>query len=89
MVSHACSEFKPFRNPDQHPEARPLGELQEARGKLLRVLESYGQCVGVWAWGAVSLPGELAEELRALIGHEVACLRVDGKYYLRAVDRDA
>lgn len=83
MLSYICSEFKPFY---QHHEIRPLGEYQEARGKLLRVFESEGQCMGVWSWGCCSFPAELQGELCALVGQEVAILRLDGRYHVRAVD---
>ena len=66
-------------------EPHRLQELEEARGELLRVFESEGQVVGVWAWGCCSFPAELREELKPLVGHEVGILRLDG-YHVRAVE---
>jgi len=60
-------------------------ELEESRGQLLRVHEAEGQCIAVFPWGAVSLPGELEPKLREMIGREVACLRLDGKFHIREV----
>lgn len=67
-------------------EAHRLQELQEARGELIRIFEAEGQCVAVFSWGAVSLPGELLEELQALVGKECAVLRLDGRYHIRTVE---
>jgi hypothetical protein len=64
-------------------EARRLSELEEGRGILLQILESEGQCIAVYDFGAVSLPGEMAEQLRVLIGHKIAVLRLDGQYPVR------
>jgi hypothetical protein len=63
-------------------EAAPhrQAELEESRGILLKVLESEGSCIAVYDFGAVSLPGEMAEQLRALIGHTIAVLRLSGQY---------
>jgi hypothetical protein len=80
-------EFKPFYKNNHDAQApHRLQELGEARGKLLRVFESEGQCVGVWAWGCCSFPEEMEPQLREMVGREVACLRLDGKYHLRSVD---
>ena len=67
-------------------EPRRQMELEESRGNLLRVFEADGQCIAVYPWGAVSIPGEMIEKLRALVGREVACLRLDGKYHIREVE---
>ena len=58
-------------------------ELEEARGQLLRVFEAEGQAVAAFSWGAISLPGELLEELRSLVGKDCAILKLDGKIYIR------
>lgn len=80
-MNYAVSEFKPI---SESPHR--IQELEEARGQLLRVFEAEGQCIAAFSWGAVSLPAELLPELRELGGHEVAVLRLDGKYHVRAVD---
>lgn len=64
-------------------EARPLPECSEARGKLLSVFCSDGFVVATWAWGAVALPEETREQLEPLVGKEVCCLRLDGKFHVR------
>lgn len=66
-------------------DAHRLQELEEARGELLRVFESEGQCIATFAWGTISLPGELLEELRSLVGKDYAILKLDGKIYIREV----
>ncbi len=71
-----------------HPpgsEPHRLADCEEARGELIRVFESEGQCIATFAWGCCSFPAELREELTALVGHEVAVLRLDGHYHVRAV----
>lgn len=79
-MNYAVSEFKPI---SESPHR--IQELEEARGELIRVFVSYGQCIAVFSWGAVSLPGELREELRALVGKECAILRL-GRYHIREVN---
>jgi len=66
-------------------EPHRLQELEEAQGELLRVFESEGQCVGVWAWGCCSFPEELREELEPMVGKTVCVLRLDG-YHIREVE---
>jgi len=66
--------------------AQRLPECSEARGQLIRVFEAEGQTVAVFSWGSVSLPGELLEDLHALISREIAIFRLDGRYHIRAVD---
>ena len=80
-MNYDCLEFK--SSYDQEPHRLP--EYSEARGQLLRIFEAGGQCVGVWAWGCCSFPAELREELTALVGHEVAVLRL-GRYHVREVN---
>ena len=67
-------------------EAHRLQEFEEARGELLRVFESEGQCVTAFSWGCCSFPAELREELEPLVGKEVRCLGLDGRYHVRAVE---
>jgi len=64
-------------------EPRRLPELHEARGQLLSVLHREGFAVGSFSWGAVSFPEELESKLREMVGKEVCCLRLDGRYHLR------
>lgn len=78
---YPCFEVKSLTE----PEARRLQELEEARGVLLRVHEAEGQCIAVFAWGAVSLPRELREQLMTLAGKRTAILRIDGRFYVREV----
>ena len=66
-------------------EPHRLQELEEARGQLLRVFESEGQVVGVWAWGCCSFPAELRGKLAPLVGRTVAVLRLNG-YHIREVN---
>lgn len=78
-MNYAVSEFKPMDSP------RRLSELEEARGQLLRVFEAEGQCVAVFSWGACSLPGDMIERLRELVGRKCAVLRLDERYHVRGV----
>ncbi len=66
------------------PERR-LGEYEEARGRLISVISRDGLVVALFSWGSVVFPEEVREELAELEGQEIACLRLDGKYHLRAV----
>ena len=77
-MNYDCFEYKSSYEP------RRLAELEESRGELIRVFENEGQCVAIFSWGAVSLPGELREELRALIGKPCAILRLTG-FHVREV----
>ena len=74
-------EYKSF-----YESPRRLGELDELRHVLLGVRCEDSQCIAVFPTGEFLFPGELREELTALVGREVAILRLDGKYHLRAVD---
>ena len=76
-------EYKSF-----YESPHRIAELEEARGELIRAFEAEGQCVAAFEWGAVSLPLELREELAALVGQEIACLKLNGKIYTRVVDSD-
>ncbi|OPY57591.1 MAG: hypothetical protein A4E49_00018 [Methanosaeta sp. PtaU1.Bin112] len=63
-----------------------LTDCEEAQGELLRIFDAEGQCIAVFSWGAISLPLDLREELADLVGHEIAVLRLDGRYHVRVVD---
>ena len=80
-MHYDCIEFKGFYEPP-----RRLQELEELRYVLLGVRCEDSQCIAVFPNGEFVFPGELREELTALVGREVAILRLDGKYHLRAVD---
>ena len=67
-------------------EARLLPDYHEARGQLLSVLCRDGFAVASFDWGCVAFPEELEPRLRDLVGRNAACLRLDGKYHLRAVE---
>ncbi|OPX77213.1 MAG: hypothetical protein A4E44_00144 [Methanosaeta sp. PtaB.Bin018] len=85
-MNYDCITFKPFYKNNHDAEAHRLQELEEARGQLLRVFEAEGQTVAAFSWGAISLPGELREELEPLVGHEIGALRLDGKIHVRRLD---
>ena len=76
-----CNTFKPISEDAPHRQQ----ELEEARGQLLRVHEAEGQCIAIFSWGAVSLPGEMVERLRMLVGRKIGILRLDGKFHIREV----
>ena len=85
-MQYACMEFKPFYKNNHDAEApHRLQELQEARGQLLRVFAKDGFCIAAFAWGCCSVPEEMEPQLREMVGHEIAVLRL-GKYHLRSVD---
>lgn len=79
----AAIEYKAF---DESPLR--LREREEARGQLLKILDSEGQAVAAFEWGAISLPLDLRERLAGMVGREIACLRLDGKIYIRGLDSD-
>lgn len=76
-------EYKSF-----YESPRRLGDCEEAMGKLIRVFEAEGHTVAAFEWGAISLPLDLRERLVGMVGHEIACLRLDGKIYIRGLDSD-
>ena len=80
-MHYDCISYKSF-----HESPRRLGELEEQKHTLLSVRCEDGQCIAVFPTGEFLFPGELREELTALVGREVAILRLDGKYHLRSVD---
>ena len=61
-----------------------MRELEEARGQLLKILDSEGHTVAAFEWGAISLPLDLREKLEPLVGKTVAILRLNG-YHIREV----
>jgi len=67
------------------PEARRLSELDEARGLLESVSCLDGVAVARFGWGSVAFPEELEPELAGGVGHEIAILRLDGRYHLRTL----
>ncbi len=62
---------------------RRLADCEEARDLLLRVFVRDDFCIAIFRFGAVALPEEMEPKLRELVGKEVCCLRLDGKYYIR------
>lgn len=82
-MNYDCIEFKAF-----HESPRRLGDCEEAMGKLIRIFEAEGHTVAAFEWGAISLPLEMRERLVGMVGREIACLRLDGKIYIRVVDSD-
>ena len=81
-TSHVI-EYKSF-----YESPHRIAKLEEARGKLIKIFEAEGQCVAAFEWGAISLPLEMRDELTALVGREIACLKLDGKIHTRVVDID-
>ena len=67
-------------------EPRRPQDGEENRGKLLRIQEAEGQCIAVYSWGAVALPGEMIERLRELVGQKCAILRIDGRFLVRNLE---
>ena len=61
-----------------------LSELEEARGLLESVSCRDGLTLAAFEWGSVALPEELEHHLSSMVGHEIAILRIDGKYHCRA-----
>ena len=76
-----CNVYKPISD----TEPQRLQDLEEAVGTLLRVAELEGFAVAVFAWGAVSLPAEMAGKLHELVGKRVGIIRLDGQYRAREV----
>jgi len=66
-------------------EPRRQAELEEARGLLQSVSCRDGLTVAAFAWGSVALPEELEHHLSSMVGLEIAILRLDGRYHVRAV----
>lgn len=75
-----CNVYKPIS-----AEPQRLQDLEEAVGTLLRVTELEGFAVAVFAWGAVSLPAEMAGKLQGFVGKRVGIIRLDGQYRAREV----
>lgn len=77
-------EYKSF-----YESPRRLGDCEEAMGKLIRIFEAEGHTVAAFEWGAISLPLDLRDELRELVGREIAILRLEGQYHIREVVESA
>jgi len=75
----AAIEYKAF-----YESPLRLRELEEARGQLLKILDSEGHTVAAFEWGAISLPLDLREKLEPLVGREIGILRLDG-YHVREI----
>lgn len=80
-MNYAVSEFKPILK-----TPRRLAELEEARDVLINVFLQDGFAIAGFKFGVVAFPEELEPKLREMIGHEIAILRLDGRYHCRAVD---
>jgi hypothetical protein len=78
-MNNACSEYKFI--PGNGRPYRPQN-LEENRGVLLQVTELEGFAVATFSHGAISLPGEFAARLRALVGRKIGILCLDG-YHIR------
>jgi hypothetical protein len=64
-----------------------LSERKEAVGKLLEIREMETFVLAVFSWGSISLPLDLATELREQVGKKVAILHLDG-YHMRVIDSE-
>ena len=80
-MHYDCISYKSF-----HESPRRLAELEEQRHVLLSVRGKDGQCIANFPNGEFALPLDLREELTALVGREVAILRLGGRYYVRGLD---
>ena len=76
-------EYKSF-----YESPRRLAELEEQRHILLGIRTEDGQCIAKFPNGEFALPLEMRDALEPLVGHEVACLRLGGKIYIRRLDSD-
>ena len=85
-MNYDCITFKLVYKNNRDAEAHRLQELEEAHDELLRVFLKDGFCIAVFRFGAVALPEEMEAQLRDLVGKEVRCLRLDGRYHIRAVE---
>ena len=77
-MNYAISSYKPI-----YLSPRCLSELEEARGRLVRVFQSEGQTIAAFEWGDLTLPLEIFDGLLPLVGREIAILRLNGRHYLR------
>ena len=84
MYYMGVQEYKPL-----HEAPRRLGDLEEARGQLLRVFEAEGEAVACFSWGEVSLPLDLRVELAGMVGRETAILKLESRFYVREVVESA
>ena len=63
-----------------------MKELEELCHTLLSVRVEDSQCIAVSPNGDFALPLDLRDELRELVGMEIAILRLEGRFYVRRVD---
>jgi len=80
---YPCYEAKSLSEPSE----RWLQELEEARGKLLRIMILEGMIAAAFPWGTIILPAELRETLTPLVGRDVAILRLSG-YHVRDLEAE-
>ncbi len=71
-------EYKSF-----YESPRRLANLEELRHILLSVRCEDGQCIAKFPNGEFALPLDLRERLVGMVGREIACLRLDGRYHIR------
>lgn len=76
---YTCSEIKRL----SEPEPRYLQELEEERHTLLSIHSSEGQCIAKFPNGVFIFPAEMEARFRELIGHKIACIRLDGQFRVR------
>lgn len=83
MNSIDFQEFKPYERSPRH-----LHEFEELRYALLGIRDDEGQCIAEFPNGEFVFPEEMREELSPLVGKEIACLRLDGKFHVRGLGSD-
>lgn len=81
MALDSCTENRSILQ----PVPCHLTEGKEAVGNLLEVLETESFAVAVFSWSSISLPLELATELRGQQGKRLAILHLEG-YRVRVLD---
>jgi hypothetical protein len=64
---------------------RCLRDFEELRYVLLGVRCEDGQCIANFPNGEFVLPLDLRDELRELVGRDIAILRLGGQYHIREV----
>jgi hypothetical protein len=67
---------------------RRLQELEEQRHILLSVFCSEGQCIAKFPNGDFAFPLEMEARFRELVGHKIACIRLDGQFRVRDLESD-
>lgn len=80
-MNYACYELKSILESPRH-----LQELEEERHILLSVRNSEGHCIARFPNGDFYFPETMVARLRELVGHKIACIRLDGQFRVRDLD---